>query len=181
MEEKRLDLRMPNESRKKEGERTTKILYKLNNTMPFTDEYNQLVKDLFIGGVGDNCYIATPLYINLASNIHIGNGVSINPYFRCMSAGNIYIEDYAQIAMNVSLITNNHDFYDRAVLTIKDIHIKKNAWIGAGSIILPGITIGENAIVGAGSVVTHDVEPYTVVAGNPAKVIKKLDKERFEN
>ena len=180
MEEKRLDLRIPNDARAKEAKRTSEILFKLNNTLPFTDEYNQLVKDLFVGGIGENCYIATPLYMNIASNIHIGNHVSINPYFRCMSAGNIYIEDYAQIAMNVSLITNNHDFYDRAVLTIKDIHIKKNAWIGAGVTILPGITIGENAIVGAGSVITHDVEPNTVVAGNPARIIKRLDPEKFE-
>ena len=112
--------------------------------------------------------------MNIADNIHIGNNVSINPYFKCMSAGNVYIEDNVMIAMNVSVITNNHDFYDRAVLTVKDVHIKKNAWIGAGAIILPGVTIGENAIIGAGSVVTKDVAPNTVVAGNPAKVIKEL-------
>ena len=111
----------------------------------------------------------------IAETLHIGNNVSINPYFKCMSAGNIYIEDYVQIGIGTSIITNNHDFYDRAVLTVKDVHIKKNAWIGAGAIILPGITIGENAIVGAGSVVTHDVEANTIVAGNPAKVIKKLE------
>lgn len=81
--------------------------------------------------------------------------------------------------MNVSLITNNHDFYDRAILTIKDIYIKKNAWIGAGTTILPGVIIGENAIVGAGSVVTHDVAANTIVAGNPARVIKQLDSNKF--
>lgn len=180
MEESRLDLRLQNEERAKEVKRTTELLFKLNNTLPFTDEYNKLLKELFVGGMGENCYILGPLYMNIASNLHIGNNVAINPYFRCMSAGNIYIEDNVQIAMNVSLITNNHDFYDRYVLTVKDIRIRQNAWIGAGVTILPGITIGENAIVGAGSVVTHDVEPNTVVAGNPARVIKSLDSERFE-
>lgn len=179
MKEKRLDLRIPNEERANSAKRTTDILFKLNNTFPFSDEYDLLLKKLFTGGLGENCYIAPPIYINLAENIHIGNNVSINAYFKCMSAGNIYIDDDAQIAMNVSIITNNHDFYDRPVLTIKDVHIKKNAWIGAGSIILPGITIGENAIVGAGSVVTHDVEANTMVAGNPAKLIKKLDPDKF--
>lgn len=181
MNETRLDLRLQNPERAAEVQRTSEILFRLNNTMPFTDEYNSLLKELFTGGIGENCYIAAPLYMNIAKNIHIGNNVSINPYFRCMSAGQIYIEDNVQIAMGVSLITNNHDFYERSVLTIQDIHIKKNAWIGGGAIILPGITIGENAIVGAGSVVTHNVEANTVVAGNPAKVIRKLDKSKFKN
>ena len=175
MEERRLDLRLLDEEITKEAERTSQILFKLNNTMPFTDEYNKLVKDLFTGGIGENSSVQTPLYVNIASNLHIGNNVSINPYFRCMTAGEIYIEDEVKIAMNVSLITNNHDFYDREILTIKDIRIKKNAWIGSGAIILPGITIGENAIVGAGSVVTHDVPDNTVVAGNPARIIKELE------
>ena len=62
-------------------------------------------------------------------------------------------------------------YYPRRVSPTK---IKKGAWITPGCIILAGVTIGENAVVGAGSVVTKDVEPYTVVAGNPAKIIKKL-------
>lgn len=58
-----------------------------------------------------------------------------------------------------------------------EIHIEEDAWIGAGCIILPGVTIGQGSIVGAGSVVTKDVEAHSVVAGNPAKVIKMLDAE----
>lgn len=180
MIENEVDLRIPNEKRTKEGQRTTKILFELNKTLSFCESYNQLLKDLFTGGLGEDCYIGSPLYMNLAENIHIGKRVSINPYFRCMSAGQIYIEDEAQIAMNVSIITNNHDFYERKILTVKDVHIKRNAWIGAGAIILPGITVGENAIVGAGSVVTHDVEANTLVAGNPAKFIRNLDANKFK-
>ena len=101
------------------------------------------------------------------------------PYCKCMSAGNIYIEDDVRIALNVSLLTNNHDFYERDILTVKDIRICKNAWIGAGATILPGVTIGENAVVGAASVVTKDVAPNTVVAGNPARVIRTLDRDRL--
>ena len=102
-----------------------------------------------------------------------------------MSAGNIYIEDNVRIALNTSILTNNHDFYERDVLTVKDVRICKNAWNGAGVTILPGVTIGENAIVGAASVATKDVAPNTVVpntvvAGNPAKVIRELDGERFK-
>ena len=92
----------------------------------------------------------------------------------------IYIEDNVRIALNTSILTNNHDFYERDVLTVKDVRICKNAWNGAGVTILPGVTIGENAIVGAASVATKDVAPNTVVAGNPAKVIRELDGERFK-
>ncbi|QQA02009.1 acyltransferase [Treponema peruense] len=97
-----------------------------------------------------------------------------------MAAGKVTIEDDVKIAIGVSVLTNKHDFYDRYVLTIKDVLIKKNAWIGAGAIILAGVTIGENAVVGAGSVVTHDVKDGEVVAGNPARVIRTLDLNKFE-
>jgi acetyltransferase-like isoleucine patch superfamily enzyme len=61
------------------------------------------------------------------------------------------------------------------VLRCKGVHICKNAWIGAGALILPGVTIGENAIVAGGAVVTKNVEPNTIVRGNPAKFIKMID------
>ena len=78
------------------------------------------------------------------------------------------------IAANVQLISNNHDLYERQVITCKPVHIGKNAWIGAGATILPGVTVGDNAVVGAASVVTKDVAPDTIVAGNPAKFIKVI-------
>lgn len=92
-----------------------------------------------------------------------------------MAAGGITIEDDALIAANVQLISNNHDLYDRAVITCLPVHIGKRAWIGAGATILPGVSVGDNAVVGAGSVVTHDVEPNTIVAGNPARLIKRIE------
>lgn len=91
-----------------------------------------------------------------------------------MSAGGISIEDEAMIAANVQLISNNHDLDNRWIITCKPVRICRRAWIGAGATILPGVTIGENAVVGAGSVVTRDVEPDTIVAGNPARLIKRI-------
>lgn len=73
------------------------------------------------------------------------------------------------------MISNNHDLENRMTITCKPVHICRRAWIGAGATILPGITIGENSVVGAGSVVTKDVEPNTIVAGNPARVIRKIE------
>ena len=97
-----------------------------------------------------------------------------------MARGGITIEDDVMFAANVQLLSNNHDEYDRQVLTCKPIIIKKGAWIGAGVTILPGVTIGKYAIVGAGAVVTKDVGDYEVAVGIPAKVVKTLDKEKFE-
>ncbi len=178
MEEYRVDLRISDPERKKESDRTEKLVYRINHTEPFSEEYVQCVEALFTGGLGEKSKVHPPVYVNLAKNIHIGKRVAIMPYFKAMSAGNIYIDDDVRIAMNVSVITNNHDFYERDILTVKDVHICRNAWIGAGSIILPGVTVGENAVVGAGSVVTKDVEANTVVAGNPARKIKVLE-EKF--
>ena len=93
--------------------------------------------------------------------------------------GGITIEDDVQIAANVQLLSNNHDPYDRQILTCKPIRIRRGAWIGAGATIMAGVTVGKYAIVGAAAVVTHDVGDYEVVVGNPAKVIRTLDAERF--
>ena len=91
-----------------------------------------------------------------------------------MASGTITIGDNVQVAAYVKLISNNHDPYDRMVLTCRPVVLKRNCWIGAGAVILPGVTVGENSIVGAGSVVTKDVPDNTVVAGNPAKFVKQL-------
>ncbi len=177
---RQFDLRIPDAKRKQEGDRTEALVYRLNGTDPSSQEYQDLLNELFINGIPEGTKIHAPIFINLAKNITFGKRVSIMPYFKCMSAGKIVIEDDVRIAMDVKIITNNHDFYDRDILTIEDVRIQKNAWIGAGATILPGVTIGENAIVGAGSVVTRDVLPNTVVAGNPARVIQTLDPDRFE-
>lgn len=175
---KTVDLRIEDENRKAEGKRTKALLFEWNQCDPSSPRYQEIAKELF-GDFGEGSKVHTPFYCNLAKNIHIGKNVTIMPYFKCMSAGQVYMEDDVRIALDVKVVTNNHDFYDRDILTVEDVRIGKNAWIGAGATILPGVTIGENAIVGAGSVVTKDVEANTIVVGNPAKPIKKLDSNRF--
>ena len=96
-----------------------------------------------------------------------------------MARGGITIEDDVQIAANVQLISNNHDPYERQILLCKPVLIRQGAWIGAGATILPGVCVGKYAIVGAGAVVTKDIPDYAVVVGNPAKIVKVLDSERF--
>ena len=174
MEEIRIDLRESNPEREAESKRSTQLCFKINHTMPMTAECDALIRELF-PHIGENTRVQPPLQVNLGANVKIGNNVSIMYNLLCMSAAEITIEDNVLIAANCSLISNNHDFKIREILTCKPIHIKKNAWIGAGSTILPGVTVGENAIVGAGSVVTKDVAPNTLVAGVPAKFIKNIE------
>lgn len=179
MEEKRIDPRVGNSERQAEGQRTARLVYRLNHTMPYTEEYEAVLKELFPDNLGEGSTVVAPLTLMLSSEVKIGKRVVVMPNCLMMSAGGITIEDDAMIAANVQLITNNHDPYDRPVLVCKPIHIGRGAWIGAGSTILPGVTVGEYAIVGAGSIVTRDVPPYAVVVGSPAKVVKELDKDRF--
>lgn len=120
--------------------------------------------------------LVTPFYTDFGKNIRIGKNVFINFGCTFMDRGGINIGDNAFIAPHVSLITENHGLAadKRRTLVSKPITLGKNVWIGASAIILQGVTIGDNSIVGAGSVVMHDVPPNTIVAGNPARIIKEI-------
>ena len=142
--------------------------------MPYTEEYDALVKELFMGNIGENSRVMPPVTVVRGNSVKIGKNVVVMNNALFMAAGGITIEDNVLVAANAQLISNNHALYDHAVLTCKPVHLKRNCWIGAGATILPGVTVGENAVVGAGAVVTKDVEANTVVGGNPAKLIKRL-------
>lgn len=174
MKEIRIDLRDPQQNDPAEGRRCAKLCFKLSQTMPYTEEYESLVKELFCGNIGEGSRVMPGIKVVRGNSVKIGKNVGIMYNCLMMAAGTITIEDDAQVAANVQLISNNHDIHDRKILVCKPVVLKKNCWIGAGASILPGVTVGENAIVGAGSVVTKDVEANTIVAGNPAKVIKHI-------
>ncbi|MDE5923800.1 MAG: galactoside O-acetyltransferase [Muribaculaceae bacterium] len=149
------------------------LIFRFNHTMPGTAEYDELMHRIF-PSMGEGSLVSTPLTAVRPHMVKIGKNVVVMPGCLMMSAGGITIDDGAMIAANVQLISNNHDLYERQIITCKPVHIGKNAWIGAGATILPGVTVGDNAVVGAGSVVTKDVAADTIVAGNPAKFIKRI-------
>ena len=180
MNEERVDLSIPHPDEMDKARQQAQLIFKLNHTMPMTEEYAQLLKELLGDRLGEGSMISPPMQMVSADKVVIGKNVFINSNFLAMSRGGITIEDDALIAANVSLISNNHDPYERQVLLCKPVLIKKGAWIGAGATVLPGVTIGKHAIVGAASAVTHDVPDYAVVVGSPAKVIKMLDASKFE-
>lgn len=141
---------------------------------------------------GESSEFRPGAYADICSKISIGKSVIIRPgtfLFADPNAGGgeIIIEDKVLIGSGVHIYSNNHEFndvnhaiYDQGYpLATEDdsIILKKGCWIGAGSIILPGVTIGLNAVVGAGSVVTKDVPNFTVAAGSPAKILRVIKKD----
>lgn len=174
MEAFRIDMRKPEEADPAEGVRCAQLCFKINHTMPMTEEYNRLVSELFMGNIGEGSRVMSPLTVVRGNRVKIGRNVVVMNNSLFMAAGGITIEDDVMVAANVQLISNNHDLYDHQILTCKPVRLKRNCWIGAGATILPSITVGENAVVAAGAVVTKDVEDNTVVGGNPAKIIKHI-------
>ncbi|MBR1611186.1 MAG: acyltransferase [Methanobrevibacter sp.] len=179
MEWERVDMREMTPEDMENSFKDTEFMFKLNHTMPMTEEYNSLLKDYFGDNLGENSMIVAPIAGAALNQLKIGNNVFINSNSLLMARGGITVEDDVLMAANVQLLSNNHDEYDRQVLTCKPIHIKKGAWIGAGASILAGVTVGEYAIVGAGAIVTKDVPDYAVVVGSPARVVKTLDENKF--
>lgn len=174
MEEIRIDCANQSPEDLALAKRHAQLVFRLNHTMPMTEEYDNLVREIF-PSMGEGSRVMTPLTAVRPHRVTIGKRVIIMNGCLMMSAGGITIDDDAQIAANVQLISNNHDLENRMVITCNPVHICRRVWIGAGATILPGVTVGENSVVGAGSVVTHDVEPNTIVAGNPARVIKRIE------
>lgn len=116
--------------------------------------------------------------VKIGKHVYIGPGVHIDDLYPHL----VTIEDYVSIGMNGMIFAHSNPtcsieikqkYFPRIV---KPTTIKRDAWVAPGCIILAGVTIGENSVVGAGSLVVKDVEPYTVVAGHPAKLVKVLDK-----
>lgn len=113
-------------------------------------------------------------------NIRIGNNCSFNAGVFIQAYHNVTIEDNVTLSPGCMILDSGLDVDSLVNKDVKKhiesfVLVKLGAWLGAGAIVLPGVTIGEYSIVGAGSVVTKDVEPYTIVAGNPAKVIRKIE------
>ena len=180
MEETRIDVTKQTKEEVALAAHYSKLVHQFNQAEPLSEDWWRLQKEIFKGKIGEGSRVMSPLTAVRPNEVTIGNNVVVMNGCLMMSAGTITIDDDVRIAANTQLISNNHDPYNRDVITCKPVHICKGAWVGAGSTILPGVTVGKYAIVGASSVVTKDVPDYAVAVGNPARVIKYLDKEKFE-
>ncbi len=139
--------------------------------------------------LGKNVEIEEQSNIFSPENIEIGNNVFIAKQSYIHGLGGVKIGSGTMIGPRVLIMTSNHRYDSKDLESIpfdnvnilKPVSIEENVWIGSNVTILPGVTLGEGSIVGMGSVVTKDVEPYCIVAGNPAKIIKYRDKDIYIN
>ncbi|HFI0305265.1 TPA: DapH/DapD/GlmU-related protein [Streptococcus suis] len=152
---------------------TLPLIEKLNTEVQSEASKRDLLEKIMCKKLDDTTSIALPFRTDFGRHLSIGKEVFINTDVMMTDLGGIVIEDKVLIGPRAMIISVNHpqESSQRRGLILKSVHIKNNAWIGAGATILPGVTVGENAIVGAGSVVTKDVPDNTTVAGVPAKII----------
>ncbi|WP_255607577.1 sugar O-acetyltransferase [Pedobacter polysacchareus] len=155
--------------------KTIILSQQLNNSTD-THQIRQCLSKILGSDVEESTTVFIPFYTNFGRFTKIGKNVFINHACSFLDMGGITIEDEVLIGPRVNLVTEHHPLEptDRRALVTKPILIKRNAWIGAGATILPGVTIGENSVVAAGAVVSKDVPDHVVVAGIPAKIIKSI-------
>lgn len=155
--------------------RTNELLIKYNSTSN-PGELRKIWGNLTGKTLDPTSYIQIPVHINHAEFVTVGKNVYINHACSMLALGTITIEDDVLIGPKANLLSEGHplDPNNRKAMIVKPIVIKRNAWIGAGATILPGVTVGENAVVAAGAMVNKDVPANTVVGGIPAKVIKEI-------
>lgn len=155
--------------------RTIKLSAALNTSADI-DQIREHLSEITGSEIDKSTTVFIPFYTNFGRHTRIGKNVFINHACTFLDLGGITIEDDVQIGPKVNLITENHllNPSKRKFLDLKSILVKRNAWIGAGATLLPGVTIGENAVVAAGAVVNKDVPANTVAGGIPAKIIKAI-------
>ena len=162
-------------------------MYDYNSTRPCETEKRGKILKKMIADIGEGCYIEPPFHANWGGkHVHLGKNVYINFNATFVDDTHIYVGDYTMIGPNVTLATAGHpilpELREKYYQYNLPIHIGKNCWLGAGVIVLPGITIGDNSVIGAGSVVTRDIPENVVAVGNPCKVLRPIgehDKEYY--
>ena len=153
-----------------------RLLIDLNCNYHTHDEIVSIFSEITGKHVDRSFGLFPPFCTEFGLNITVGKNVFINAGCQFQDHGGIVLEDGVLIGHNTVIATLNHDqdFRRRSSLIPKPVRICRDVWIGAGCVICPGVTVGEHSIVAAGAVVTKDVPPDVVVAGVPARVIKRL-------
>jgi len=153
------------------------LIAQINTGYRTPEEVRDLFARLTGAPVDPSFWMLPPFYTDFGRNIRVGKNVFINHCCEFMDRGGITLEDNVLIGPKVNLVTINHPVQPsrRRSTFCAPILIRRNAWIGVGASVMPGVTIGENAIVAANAVVTKDVKANTIVGGIPAKVIQTFD------
>ena len=160
-------------------------LYEFNMTRPTEMEKREkLLKEMF-AEIGEDCYIEPPFHSNFGGHhVHFGNSVYANFNLTLVDDTHIYVGDHTMFGPNVVVATAGHpivpELRELAYQYNAPVHIGRNCWLGAGVIVLPGITIGDNSVIGAGSVVTKDIPANVVAVGNPCRVLREINEKDRE-
>ncbi|MBQ7582981.1 MAG: sugar O-acetyltransferase [Lachnospiraceae bacterium] len=158
------------------------LLFEYNLTKPSEGEKRAELLKRMLGDCGEDVYIEAPFYANFGGhNCHFGNMVYANYHLTCVDDTHIYVEDYTMFGPNVIIATAGHpilpELREKVYQYNMPVHIGRNCWIGAGAIIMPGVTIGDNTVIGAGSVVTKDIPDNVVAVGNPCRVMREIGEQ----
>lgn len=161
------------------------LLYDYNQTRPSEGEKRAALLRKMLAEVGDNCYIEAPFYANWGGHhLHLGNGIYINYGLTCVDDTHIYIGDRTLLGPNCTLAAAGHpidpELRRMGYQYNATVRIGQNCWLGAGVIVLPGVTVGDNAVIGAGSVVTRDLPSNVVAVGNPCRVLREVNERDCE-
>ncbi len=155
-------------------------LYDFNMTRPTElDKREKMLKEMF-AEIGEGCYIEPPFHANHAgAHVHFGKNIYANFNLTMVDDTHIYVGDYTMFGPNVTVATAGHpilpELREKIYQYNAPVHIGRNCWLGAGVIVLPGITIGDNTVVGAGSVVTKDLPSNVIAVGNPCRVLREIN------
>lgn len=159
-------------------------LYDFNATRPLEQQKRTaLLKEMF-AEIGEGCYIEPPLYSNFGGHhVHFGKNVYANFGLTLVDDTHIYVGDHTMFGPHVTVATAGHpilpELRERGYQYNAPVHIGRNCWLGAGVVIVPGVTIGDNVVIGAGSVVTKDIPDNVVAVGNPCRVLRPVnDRDR---
>ena len=155
-------------------------LYEFNMTRPTEGKKREsMLKEMF-AEIGEGCYIEPPFHANFGgAHVHFGKNIYANFNLTLVDDTHIYVGDYTMFGPNVTVATAGHpilpELREKMYQYNFPVHIGKNCWIGAGVVIVPGITIGDNVVIGAGSVVTKDLPSNVVAVGNPCRVLREVN------
>lgn len=160
-------------------------LYDFNATRPTQLQLRtEMLKEMF-AEIGEDCYIEPPFYANWGGkHVHFGNCVYANFHLTLVDDTHIYVGDNVMFGPNVTVATAGHpilpEIREKAYQYNMPVYIGKNCWIGAGAVIVPGVTVGDNTVIGAGSIVTKDIPANVVAVGNPCKVMREISEKDRE-
>ena len=154
-------------------------LYDYNRTRPSEGEKREaMLRDMF-AELGEGCYIEPPFHANWGGRfVHFGKNVYANFGLTLVDDTHIYVGDFCMFGPHVTVATAGHPILpplrEQGLQYNAEVHIGKNCWIGAGALVMPGVTIGDNCVIGAGSVVTRDIPANVVAVGNPCRVLRPV-------